>query len=258
MVALLPVIFLSLNLSIIQGLQEPPVVAPDSPAPVVAPDSPAPEEKETHLADPASLLEKPSPALVLDDIDGNPFDLSNHSEDVVVLEWTLPECRFSQRLYSQHRVTPMIRRWGKQGVKWVSIDSAFFAHPEKIRPWLKKFSVEHPYLIDLNGRLAEAFGVKVSPTYLVVNRGQIVYHGAIDDDVWGKKLERKLYLDMAIRDAVEGRTVQNPLTRPYGMVIRTRRVEDERRARIQEAREARERDEKNQSDSTSQGSNTGG
>ena len=225
---------------------------------MVAPDAPATVEKVSHLADPASLLGKPSPALVLDDIDGKPFDLANLSEDVVVLEWTLPECRFSQRLYAQHRVTPMIRRWGKQGVKWVSIDSAFFAHPEKIRPWLEKFSVKHPYLIDLDGRLAEAFGVQVSPTYLVVNRGQIVYHGAIDDDVWGKKLERKLYLDMAIRDVVEGRAVQNPLVRAYGMVIRTRRVEDERRARIQEAREARERGEKNESESTPKGSKTGG
>ena len=249
MISLLSVFLVSLNLSSIQEVQETPVVAPDSPAPV---------EKESPIADPAGLLGKPAPALVLDDIDGKPLDLTSFSEGVVVLEWTFPACRFSSRLYAQHRVTPMIRRWGKEGVKWVSIDSAFFAHPEKIRPWIDKYSVQHPYLIDLDGRRAEAFGVTVSPTYLIVNQGMIVYHGAIDDDVWGKKLDRKLYLDMAIRNVVEGQTVENPLTRPYGIMIRTRRVEDERRARIQEAKEARARLEKKESESTQSGSNNGG
>jgi len=49
-------------------------------------------------------------------------------------------------------------------------------------------------------------------------------------------LDRKLYLDDAIRQAVEGLEVENPLTRAYGMEIRTRRLEDIRRAALEKAR----------------------
>ena len=249
MFPLLKVTFLILNLWITQSHQEPTGTAPEQTPPVV---------EVSPVADPLSLLGKPAPALVLNDIDGKSFDLTNFSDEVVVLEWTLPECRFSRRLYAQHRVVPMIRRWGKEDVKWVSIDSAFYAHPEKIRPWVEKYSIQHPYLIDVTGLHAEAFGIKISPTYLVVNRGKVVYHGAIDDDVWGKKLDRQLFLDMAIRDAVAGRAVENPLTRSYGMQIRTRRIEDERRAQIEEARKKSTQDRADEKESDSQQQSTSG
>ncbi|MEC9475821.1 MAG: redoxin domain-containing protein [Planctomycetota bacterium] len=219
---------LLLPLSLDLSIQDP---EPEKPAPAAV------EEKESHIADPNSLLGKPAPSVVLSDFEGKSFDLSELSDEVVVLEWTHPSCRFSRRLNSQHRVTPMIRRWTKEQVKWVSIDSTFFAHPEKIRPWVEKNSIKHPCLIDLEGLHAEAFGIRVTPTYVVVNRGQIVYHGALDDDVWGRKLERSLYLDDAIRHAVAEKEVASPLTRAYGMQLRTRRVEDERRAQIDKARQ---------------------
>lgn len=241
MTALIPILILQLLVT--SDIQDPEPVSTDQPAK---------QEEKYHVVDPASLLGQSAPSLILDDIDGKSFDLAAHSDEIVVLEWTLPECRFSRRLYGQHRILPMARRWAKEGVKWVSIDAAFFAHPEKIRIWVEKYSVKHPYLIDKAGTHAEAFGVSISPTYVVVNRGQIVYHGALDDDVWGKKLERALYLDTAIRETVAGKAVGSSLTRPYGMQIRTRRVEDERRAQIEKARQ----EQTDQKDAGSQKTNS--
>ena len=226
MIPSLPLVLLSLLLL-------PPQEAPP------AGQQPAAAEQKTEIPaiSPAiSLLGKDHPAMVLTDTSGKLFDLATLSDKVVVLEWTQPDCRFTRRLYTQHRIIPMIRRWGKQDVKWISINSTFYSHPEKIKPWHEKYPIQHPYLLDQKGTVAEAFGVKNCPTYLVLNRGKIVYHGAIDDDVWGRNLGRKLYLDDAIRQTVEGLEVENPLTRAYGMEIRTRRLEDIRRAALEKAR----------------------
>ena len=213
-------------------------VPTDQGTPASDKQAPASEEKtDTSAIAPAiSLLGKDHPPMVLADTTGKIFDLATLSDKIVVLEWTQPDCRFTRRLYAQHRIIPMIRRWGKQDVKWVSVNSTFYSHPEKVKPWHEKYPIQHPYLLDQKGTVAEAFGVKTCPTYLVLNRGKIVYHGAIDDDVWGRNTERKLYLDEAIRLTVEGLEVENPLTRTYGMQIRTRRLEDIRRAALEKAR----------------------
>ncbi len=206
-------------------------VAPeDTPKPVDAVEQPAP------IASPIDLLGKEAPALVLPDLEGNNFDLTSLSDQVVVLEWSLPECRFTQRLYIQKRILPMIRRWKKKDVHWVTINSSFYAHPIKIQPWIEKYPITHPYLLDKDGKVSEAFGVTNCPTFLVIDHGKVVYHGSIDDDIWGRNLDRTYYLDDAIRQVQEGEQVSNALTRPYGMSIRTRRSEDERRALIEKAR----------------------
>ncbi|MDE0961252.1 MAG: redoxin domain-containing protein [Planctomycetota bacterium] len=214
----------------------------DNPVPL-QPGQEEAAEAEIARVEPLALIGKEAPELVLDDLSGKPFDLSNLSEQVVVLEWTLPECRFTRRLYAQHKVVPLKRRWAKQGVRWISVNSAFFAHPIKIQPWIDKYAIKHPYVLDPTGRCAEQFGVRNSPTYLVLDRGIVVYHGALDDDVWGNQPSRKQYLDDAIRQVVEGVPVANSLTRTYGMEIRTRRTEDLRRAGLEQMRrEALERE----------------
>ncbi len=211
-------------------------VAPeDTPEPADAVEQPAP------IASPIDLLGKEAPAMVLPDLEGNSFDLTSWSDQVVVLEWSLPGCRFTQRLYLQKRILPMIRRWKKKDIRWVTINSAFYAHPIKIQPWIEKYPITHPYLLDKDGKVSEAFGVTNCPTFLVIDHGKVVYYGAIDDDVWGRNLERVNYLDDAIRQVHEGEQVSNALTRPYGMSIRTRRSEDERRATIEKARLEREK-----------------
>ena len=232
MIASIPLVLLSL---LLLPHQEVPTHQ-EAPA---AGEQPAATEEKTDLSPIApaiSLLGNDHPAMVLPDTTGKLFDLATLSDKIVVVEWTQPDCRFTRRLYAQHRIIPMIRRWGKQDVKWVSVNSTFYSHPEKVKPWHEKYPIQHPYLLDQKGTVAEAFGVKTCPTYLVLNRGKIVYHGAIDDDVWGRNTGRKLYLDEAIRLSVEGLEVENLLTRAYGMEIRTRRLEDIRRAALEKAR----------------------
>jgi hypothetical protein len=186
--------------------------------------------------DPARSLGKPVPSMELIDLDGKKVDLSKTSDEILVLEFSLPSCRFAQRLYIQKRVQPLIRRWGKSGVKWVSIDSSFFAHPQRWRDWSAKYSLDHQFLLDQEGQFAEALGVKVSPTYIVIHQGKIAYHGSLDDDIWGQNLERVVLLDNALKAIQSDEEVVKAYNKPYGMAIRTRRVEATRRQEFEEAR----------------------
>ncbi len=186
--------------------------------------------------DPAGMIGKPLPTVQVTDLEEKIFDLSKLGEETLVLEFSLPSCSFAKRLYIQKRVQPLIRRWGKSGVKWMSIDSTFFAHPQRWKDWAAKYSLEHQFLLDKEGQLAESLGVRVSPTFVVIHKGKVAYHGALDDDIWGQNMERVVLLDNALKAIQAGEQAPSAYNKPYGMAIRTRKVEDVRRKEFEEAR----------------------
>ncbi|MAJ28069.1 hypothetical protein CBD41_01460 [bacterium TMED181] len=199
----------------------------------------APSEEQasvyTEVA-PEKMIGKPVPSMEITDIDGKTVDFSEESDQTLVLEFTLPSCRFAQRLYIQKRVQPLINRWGKAGIEWISVDSSFFAHPQRWRDWAEKYSLKHRFLLDQEGQLAESLGVKHSPTYVVIHKGKVAYHGSLDDDIWGQNMDRTIYLDAALKKCESGDLLEKPYNKPYGMAIRTRRVEDSRRKEFDESR----------------------
>ena len=191
---------------------------------------------QSAAVDPTQMIGKPLPSVQVADLEEKIVDLSKLGEETLVLEFTLPSCSFAKRLYIQKRVQPLIRRWGKSGVKWVSIDSTFFAHPQRWKDWAAKYSLDHQFLLDKEGQLAESLGVRVSPTYVVIHKGKVAYHGALDDDIWGQNMERVVLLDNALKAILAGEQAPGAYNKPYGMAIRTRKVEDVRRKEFEEAR----------------------
>ncbi len=194
------------------------------------------EEIPYKKVDPEKTIGMNMPGIEVIDLEGKSVDLSQFSEKTMILEFTLPSCRFAQRLYIQKRVQPMIQRLARQEILWFSVDSSFFAHPERWQNWAKKYTLKHQFMLDNEGRLAEALGVRVSPTYIIVHKGKIIYHGSLDDDIWGQDLDRTVLLDQALKAGLAGETIEKPYEKPYGMAIRTRRVEEIRRKEFEEAR----------------------
>jgi hypothetical protein len=78
-------------------------------------------------------------------------------------------------------------------------------------------------LMDANAATAKAFGAKTSPQMFVIDRkGILIYNGAIDDkptadvaDVPGAKN----YVAAALSEAVAGKPVTTPTSRPYGCAV---------------------------------------
>lgn len=78
-----------------------------------------------------------------------------------------------------------------------------------------------PYVEDKNHELADAFGARTTPhVYLFNNKMELVYKGAIDDNVDSAKEVKKTYLKDAIANMVAGKKVDPSSTKPLGCSIK--------------------------------------
>jgi len=203
------------------------------------------------------LVGKHAPDFTLTDVEGKEFHLSDHSDKVVVLEWMSPDCSFTKRLYVQLRIPTLAKQYINKGVVWVSMNSAWYSHPINMKKWLEQRRVKYPMLLDKDGKVGEAYHARVTPEFYVIDRGKVVYHGAIDDDIWGRKTIRAEHLALALEQVSQGKTVDPVTARVYGTGIRYLKAGIERKRRLEEmrrkAREAREAEEKETEDGTNSG-----
>jgi peroxiredoxin len=77
-----------------------------------------------------------------------------------------------------------------------------------------------PYVVDENAAVADAFGAARTPESFLFNaKGELVYHGAIDDNMEASQAANK-YLVNAITETVSGKTVTVTNTRSVGCGIK--------------------------------------
>jgi thioredoxin-related protein len=77
-----------------------------------------------------------------------------------------------------------------------------------------------PYVVDVNSSVANAFGATRTPeTFLFNTKGQLVYHGALDDNQDASQAKRK-HLATAISETIAGKSVSVNNTRSVGCSIK--------------------------------------
>jgi hypothetical protein len=78
-----------------------------------------------------------------------------------------------------------------------------------------------PYIIDENHQLADAFGASTTPhVFLFNNKLNLVYKGAIDDNVKSKKEVKKNWLKDALTSLAKGEKINPSETRNSGCSIK--------------------------------------
>ena len=78
-----------------------------------------------------------------------------------------------------------------------------------------------PYLIDKNHKLADAFGASTTPHVFLFNHSlELVYKGAIDDNVSSKKEVKSKWANNAITSLGKGEKITTPTTRNSGCSIK--------------------------------------
>lgn len=181
------------------------------------------EKKEATGAE----VGKPAPDFTLKDIEGKEHKLSDYKGKVVVLEWTSHHCPFVVRHQKeQQTMQKTYAEFKDQGVVWLAIDSTRSDFQggytnEKISGWVKDAEVTYPILRDEDGAVGKLYGAKTTPHMFVIDKeGKIVYAGAIDDDVPGRKDNDKNYVAEALKATLAGSTVETPYTKPYGCSIK--------------------------------------
>ena len=77
------------------------------------------------------------------------------------------------------------------------------------------------YLIDKNHKLADAFGASTTPHVFLFNHSlELVYKGAIDDNVSSKKEVKSKWANNAITSLGKGEKINTPTTRNSGCSIK--------------------------------------
>jgi hypothetical protein len=79
-------------------------------------------------------------------------------------------------------------------------------------------------LLDPTGQIGHLYDAKTSPQMVVINpQGVVIYDGAIDDkpttDLEDVPTATN-YVNLALEQAIAGKQVETPTTRPYGCSVK--------------------------------------
>jgi thiol-disulfide isomerase/thioredoxin len=91
-----------------------------------------------------------------------------------------------------------------------------------MRAYAKKtFGTKIPYLVDDNAELADFFGATRTPEAFLLNeQGEIVYHGALEDNPSNPKESTIYYLENALNNLKEGKEIEPKETKSIGCTIK--------------------------------------
>lgn len=173
---------------------------------------------------------KPAPAFSLTDSNGKKVSLSDFGGKYVVLEWTNDQCPFVEKHYGSGNMQSLQKELSGKGVAWLSVISSAPGKQGHVdgagANELTKSRDASPtaVLLDPEGRVGRLFEAKTTPhMYIVDPKGTLIYMGGIDsipstdkDDI-GKATP---YVKVALNEAMAGKPVSNPSTKPYGCSVK--------------------------------------
>ena len=181
------------------------------------------------LAAAAPQIGQPAPDFTLPGADGKSHSLAGYKGKYVVLEWTNHDCPFVKKHYKGNMQSLQKELTGK-GVVWLSIVSSAPGKQGNVdaakATELTKSRGAAPsaVLLDPSGDVGKKYEAKTTPhMYVVAPDGKLIYMGGIDsipsadaDDI----AEATPYVKVALNEAMSGKPVSNPSTRPYGCSIK--------------------------------------
>jgi peroxiredoxin len=182
------------------------------------------------MGDGKAEVGRPAPDFTLTDLGGTTYSLHDFRGKTVVLEWFNPNCPFVRMSHTKGSLVGTAKRHTAKGVVWLAINSAApgkqgAGHDANV-DGARRYSLDHPILLDESGKTGHAYGATNTPHMFVIDKaGTLVYRGAIDNSpdgegespTGGKLLN---YVDLAL-DALEaGRAVETKETRAYGCGVK--------------------------------------
>lgn len=160
----------------------------------------------------------PAPDFTLLDTSKEPISLTDFRGKYVVLEWFNPHCRTVQ----QHReiVRKLANHYQWLGIIWLGINSTHYMTREDNLMWKETNQLNYPILDDFSGKTAHRYQVKVTPQIYIVNpMGNVIYSGAIDDNVHGDKSQPFNYVAAALEEILAAKPIIFSQTPSYGCLV---------------------------------------
>jgi peroxiredoxin len=166
-----------------------------------------------------------APAFELTGADGKTYRLGEYKDRIVVLEWWNQDCPVSRAHVDTMK--KLASTYADRGVVWLAIDSTHYQKPENDRAFIRKHGIPYPVLMDTDGKVGRAYDAKTTPHMFVIEKGTIVYEGAISD-----RAERN-YVAEALEAVLAGKQVPLARTRPFGCSVKYAKADtDSQKAEI--------------------------
>jgi peroxiredoxin len=173
---------------------------------------------------------EPAPGFGAVDSTGKMQHLSDYKGKYVVLEWHNQGCPFTQKHYQSENMQRLQKEWTAKGVVWFTVISSApgkqgFVTPSQENEYLKKMNAAPTaVLMDPAGTLGHLYDAKTTPDmYIIDPAGNLIYEGAIDDKPTTDQADiagAKNYVEAALTEAMAGKPVTDPATRPYGCSVK--------------------------------------
>lgn len=181
---------------------------------------------ETTAAESAAAkaeVGKPAPGFELKDQDGKLVRLDDYKDKVVVLEWFNDECPFVQKWYKTGEMNKVAKTYTEKGVVWLTINSSAHHNVDHNKTAAGKLNINRPLLDDSAGKVGHAYDAKTTPQMFVIDKGTLVYDGAIDSirSTDTEDLAKgENYVKAALDEVLDGKPVTKAKTTSYGCSVK--------------------------------------
>lgn len=164
----------------------------------------------------------------LKNIDGNMVSLSGLKDNKgAIVVFTCNHCPYA-KMYEE-RIVALDKKYAAKGYPVVAINpNDVSQEPEDSFDNMKKRAQEKgftfPYLVDESQQIAKTYGATKTPhIYLLQREGgkyKVVYIGAIDDNAKDATAVKKKFLEDAIDNLLQNKTIENNFTKAVGCTIK--------------------------------------
>ncbi len=178
----------------------------------------------------AARVGEPAPDFKVKDTKGQEHSLASFKGKFVVLEWHNQGCPYVKKHYESGNMQALQKEWTGKGVVWLTVISSApglqgHVTPTEADAYVKeKSAAPTAVLLDASGTMGRAYDAKTSPHMFVIDpNGRLVYNGAIDDKPTSDKADipgAKNYVSAALTEAMAGKAVTMPTSRPYGCSVK--------------------------------------
>jgi peroxiredoxin len=178
----------------------------------------------------AARVGDPAPSFTATDSNGARRSLAEFAGKYVVLEWHNNGCPFVRKHYESGNMQADQKEWTARGVVWLTVISSApgkqgFVTADEENAYLKRMNAAPTAaLLDPAGQLGHLFDAKTSPHMFIVDpAGKLIYNGAIDDQPTPDPASltgATNYVSQALTQAMAGKPVTLPTSRPYGCSVK--------------------------------------
>lgn len=118
------------------------------------------------------------------------------------------------------RINQIAAEYQSKGISFIGINSNATESLEWVKSDAEKVGYKFPVLIDTGAVLADKLGATVTPeVYYFDTKSVLIYHGAIDNDRWGKNIT-DTYLKAAFDASLGGKKIERNKSNAFGCSIK--------------------------------------